>query len=76
MRGVLAEKILEEASRLRPTADEARLFGRLTAERRPVAQRLWTDLSSLPDWRSRLDYARENAVSGASLYAPALQHQA
>jgi hypothetical protein len=24
-----------------------------------VAQRLWTDLSSLPDWRSRLDYARK-----------------
>lgn len=36
---------------------ERRVFALLTARHRPTAQRLYTDLIGLPDWRARVDHA-------------------
>lgn len=48
---------LERLRALRPSADEARVVGYLTAEQRSVAQRFWSDLASMGGWRARLGYA-------------------
>lgn len=45
---------------LQASAKEAQLFGQLTAPARPVAQRFFTDLASMPGWRQRWAYAWEN----------------
>jgi hypothetical protein len=42
---------------LRPSADECRLFERLSAPERPVIQRFFTDLAAIASWRERVDYA-------------------
>lgn len=52
--------IQERLAALRPSAGEVRIFRRLTAPQRPVAQRFFTDLASLPGWRQRWDYAWKN----------------
>jgi hypothetical protein len=41
---------------LRPSPEETRVFGWLSAGRRPVAQRFWADLASMPGWRQRIHY--------------------
>ena len=51
------EEVLRELAALQPSADELRTFKWLTAERRGVAQRLWTDLRGMPGWRRRLRFA-------------------
>jgi hypothetical protein len=49
--------VLTRLRALRPSADECRLFERLTAPQRPVTQRFYTDLAAMAGWRERLDYA-------------------
>ena len=48
--------ILQRLSALRPSADETRVHAWLTAPERPVAQRFWADLASMPAWGDRLRY--------------------
>lgn len=45
---------------LQASAREAQLYAQLTAPARPVAQRFFTDLASMPGWRQRWAYAWEN----------------
>ena len=52
--------IRERLAALQPSAGEVRIFRRLTAPQRPVAQRFFTDLASLPGWWQRWDYAWKN----------------
>ena len=52
--------VLERLRSLRPSRDEERVFGQLTATRRPVIQRFWADLVNMPDWRARVRYAWNN----------------
>jgi hypothetical protein len=52
--------LLERLRGLRPSRDEVRVFGQLTAVRRPVAQRFWADLTGIPDWRARVRFAWNN----------------
>ncbi|MFL7809021.1 MAG: nucleotidyltransferase family protein [Anaerolineae bacterium] len=52
--------VLERLRGLRPSRDEERVFGQLTAARRPVIQRFWADLVNMPDWRARVRYAWNN----------------
>jgi hypothetical protein len=52
--------VLERLRALRPSRDEVRVFGQLTAARRPVAQRFWADLTGIPDWRARVRFAWNN----------------
>lgn len=47
---------IERLRELQPSAGEARVFAWLTATERPVAQRFWADLASMPGWRQRLRY--------------------
>jgi hypothetical protein len=54
--------ILQQIANLRPSCEEARIVARLTAPRRPVAQRFWTDLTSIPGRRARLRYWWNNMV--------------
>ena len=54
------EALLAHLRELRPTADEARAYARLTIENRSVARRLWDDLAALPSWRARLRFAWNN----------------
>ena len=42
--------VLTRLRELRPPADEARIFQRLTASERPVAQRFYTDLAAMAGW--------------------------
>lgn len=51
---------------LKPTPEEARIFNWLTATRRPVAQRFYADLASMPGWRARLRYAAGNLFPSAA----------
>ena len=53
----IPDGILQRLSALQPSPAEARVFAWLTAPRRPVAQRFWADLASMPGWRERLRYA-------------------
>jgi hypothetical protein len=57
---------LERLRRLEPTPEEIRVFNWLTAERRPVAQRFWADLVSMPDWGQRLRYGMGNLFPSAA----------
>lgn len=52
--------VLERVRTLQPSRDEVRVFGQLTAARRPVAQRFWADLTGIPDWRARVRFAWNN----------------
>lgn len=45
---------------LQPSAIEVQLYAQLTTPARPVAQRFFTDLASMPGWRQRWAYAWEN----------------
>jgi hypothetical protein len=51
---------LQRLRRLEPSPQEVRVFNWLTARERPVAQRFWADLASMPGWRSRLRYLMGN----------------
>jgi len=42
---------------LRPSAEEMQAVAWRTASHRPVVQRFWSDLASMPGWRRRLHYA-------------------
>ncbi len=42
---------------LRPSPEERQAVAWRTAGHRPVAQRFWSDLASMPGWRQRLHYA-------------------
>lgn len=53
----LASEILAQAAALRPSAAERRVYDRLTAVHRPVAQRFWADLADLPTWGERGRFA-------------------
>jgi hypothetical protein len=45
---------------LRESPVEQRIFADLTAAQRSPRQRLWSDLTSMSDWRQRLRFARTN----------------
>jgi hypothetical protein len=49
--------VLARLRTLQPSAAEMNAFRLLTAAQRPVAQRMWTDLSGMAGWRARLGYA-------------------
>lgn len=59
-------EIRERLRDLKPTPEEARIFNWLTATRRPVAQRFYADLASMPGWRARLRYAAGNLFPSAA----------
>ncbi len=59
-------RVLAQLDAMQPTPGEARVFGWLTAESRPVAQRLWADLASTPSWRRRLRFAWSNIVPSSA----------
>jgi Uncharacterised nucleotidyltransferase len=50
---------------MQPSAEEARVFNWLSAGRRPVAQRFWADLVSMPGWRPRVRYGLGNLFPSA-----------
>jgi hypothetical protein len=52
--------IEERLQRMRPSAEETRVFNWLSAGRRPVAQRFWADLASMAGWDQRLRYGLGN----------------
>ena len=54
------DNAMQRLAQLHPSPAEAAVFQRLTKGHRPVAQRFWDDLSSLPDWRSRAEFALPN----------------
>jgi len=62
----VAHEIQERLRDLKPTPEEARIFNWLTATRRPVAQRFYADLASMPGWRARLRYAAGNLFPSAA----------
>lgn len=47
---------LERVAQLTPSPAERRVFKWLTARQRPVIQRFWADLATMPGWRPRLRY--------------------
>jgi hypothetical protein len=49
--------VLDRLQHLAPSPQEQRIFGWLTSSHRPVAQRFYVDLTSLPAWHDRLRYA-------------------
>ena len=49
--------VLARLQDLTPSPQEQRIFGWLTSSHRPVAQRFYVDLLSLPAWHDRLRYA-------------------
>jgi hypothetical protein len=49
-------QVLSRLNALRPSADEVRVVAWRTARQRPVAQRFWSDLAGMGDWRQRLHY--------------------
>jgi len=53
----IPETALARLQSLVPSAQEARVFADLTAPHRPVIRRFWADLASMPDWKTRLNYA-------------------
>ncbi len=54
--GLIPKAIAVRLGELTPSAEEAQVFQWLTAEQRPVVQRFWADLVTLPNWRARLRY--------------------
>ncbi|MBN1259933.1 MAG: nucleotidyltransferase family protein [Anaerolineae bacterium] len=56
----LPDGVLAKVMQLCPSTLETELVARLTAEARPVAQRFYTDLVSMKNWRHRLGYAWQN----------------
>jgi hypothetical protein len=56
----IANDILLSLSNLQPSSREQQVFGWLTAEDRPVAQRFWVDLATSASWKQRLEYAWRN----------------
>lgn len=61
-RAPIPDAILQRLSALQPSPAEARVNAWLTAPARPVAQRFWADLASMPGWRPRLHYALANLL--------------
>jgi len=55
-------EILQRLADLRPSPAEVRVYTRLTVPARPVAQRFYADLASMPGWRPRLRYALTNLL--------------
>lgn len=54
---LIPEEVLHHLEMMEVTKAEAEVFTALTASRRPVAQRLWTDLKMMSSWRRRFHYA-------------------
>ncbi len=62
----IPETALPRLAALRPSRAEARVFGLLTAPRRPVIQRFWTNLRTTPTWPRRLRYALQSIFPSPS----------
>ncbi|MFN8625256.1 MAG: nucleotidyltransferase family protein [Candidatus Binatia bacterium] len=58
--------ILERVRRMRPTADERRIVGYLTAAERGAGRRFRDDLVSMHGWHGRLGYAWTHLVPSAA----------
>jgi hypothetical protein len=48
--------LLTQLANLLPSSDEEKLFAWHTAAQRSVAQRIWSDIAHMPDWRGRIRY--------------------
>lgn len=57
---VLPEDLLAAVLGMPVSAEERRVVQWLQAEQRPVVQRFWADLASMPSWRRRLAYLLAN----------------
>jgi hypothetical protein len=55
--GIVPAEPCARLAAMAPSPAERRIFGLLTAAHRPTAQRLYADLTGLPDWRARTRYA-------------------
>lgn len=49
--------VLARLDRMTPSRAEEQVFSWLTGERRPVLERFWADLATMPNWTERLSYA-------------------
>ncbi len=49
--------VVQALQELEVSTEEQKAFAAQTAVNRPVAQRFWSDLSQMPTWRERLNYA-------------------
>ena len=63
---VIPPAALDQLRGLRPSMDEVRIVAYLTAEKRSVAQRFWSDLASTSSWRQRVAYAWTHLVPSAA----------
>ena len=52
--------VLQAANRLPVSAEEMLVVQRLQAEQRPVVQRFWADLTTVPGWRKQLPFLLAN----------------
>ncbi|MGC9348502.1 MAG: nucleotidyltransferase family protein [Anaerolineae bacterium] len=65
-RVTIPDSVLGRLNALRPSDDEARVFEQMSAGQRPVAQRFWDDLVTMPGWGQRLRYAMISLFPSAS----------
>ena len=65
-RAPIPDAVMAKLRALEPSPQEARIVARLTAPQRPVARRFWTDLASMPEWRTRLAYAWHSLFPSAA----------
>jgi hypothetical protein len=56
-RAPIPATVLDNLSRLQPSARERQVFAQLTAPHRPAGRRFWQDLASLSSWPRRLHLA-------------------
>jgi hypothetical protein len=59
------EGVMDRLRALKPGPAERRVFEAMTAEARPVGERLWVDLLTTPNWRKRLRFAWSNLLPSA-----------
>ena len=64
--GAIPADVVERLRSVRPTADERRIVGYLTAAERGVGRRFWSDLASMHRWRERVGYAWTHLVPSAA----------
>lgn len=62
----IPDAVLHQLSALQPSPAEMRVYSWLSKPVRPVVQRFWSDLISMPDWRSRLRYGVHNLFPSAA----------
>lgn len=56
----IPERVLHQLEHLQPTEEERRVFANLGGKRAGAGRRFWDDLTSIPGWKARLDFAWQN----------------